>query len=220
MFRISVEDLIYRRDRRPELRVRGHARLRGSRPSAMGEVAGLGQTLSADLSPGWMQGPPPARCGTVTCPPVCASFSPTGRASARSMPERSWCSGRRCTTLARRWRASRRRTRKRSRLPGVSTRLRQAGGKASRARSYGSQMSRIISPSSVGAAANRSIAASATSLSAPRSSSVSTRTPVAGTPHPSSCPWRTRSSAAVRMSGIAPSQRLVLFLQHAHRCRD
>ncbi len=69
-------------------------------------------------------------------------------------------------------------------------------------------MSRITKPSSAGAAANRSIAASAsaTSASAPRSSSVSTRTPVAGMPHCSSCPWRSRSSTAARMSGMAPSR--------------
>ena len=69
-------------------------------------------------------------------------------------------------------------------------------------------MSRITRPSSAGAAANRSIAASAsaTSLSAPRSSSVSTRTPVAGMPHTSSCPSRNRWSTAARISGMASSR--------------
>ena len=64
-----------------------------------------------------------------------------------------------------------------------------AVARASSARSRSSQMSRITSPSSAWAAANRSIAASAsaTSPSAPRSSSVSTRTPVAGMQDPS-CP--------------------------------
>ena len=69
-------------------------------------------------------------------------------------------------------------------------------------------MSRMTRPSSAGAAASRSVAASAstTSPSAPRSSSVSTRTPVAGTPNASSCPWRTRWSTAARMSGTASSR--------------
>jgi len=61
-------------------------------------------------------------------------------------------------------------------------------------------MSRIAKPSSADAVANRSIAASAstTSPSAPRSSSISTRTPVAGTPHSSSRPSRDNSSTAAR----------------------
>ena len=69
-------------------------------------------------------------------------------------------------------------------------------------------MSRITRPSSAGAAANRSIAASAsaTSPSVPRSSSVSTRTPVAGMPHASSRPSRNRWSTAARMSGMASSR--------------
>ena len=63
--------------------------------------------------------------------------------------------------------------------------------------------------SSVGAAANRSIAASASARSPVgrrESSSVSTRTPVAAMPHASSCPSRTRWSTAARMSGIASSR--------------
>ena len=67
-----------------------------------------------------------------------------------------------------------------------------------------------ITKSSDGGAANRSIAASsstsATSPSAPRPSSVSTRTPVAGTPHPSSRPSRNKWSTAARMSGMASSR--------------
>ena len=61
---------------------------------------------------------------------------------------------------------------------------------ASRARSRSSQMSRITRPSSAGTVANRSIAAwaSATSPSAPRSSSVSTRTPVAWCPTSAAVP--------------------------------
>jgi len=84
---------------------------------------------------------------------------------------------------------------------------RRRRARASRARSRSSQMSRITRPSSAGAAANRSIAASASarSFSVPRSSRVSTRTPVAGGPHPSSCPSRTIWSTAARMSGIATS---------------
>ena len=79
---------------------------------------------------------------------------------------------------------------------------------ASRARSRNSQMSRITKPSSAGAVANRSIAASAsaTSASRARSSSVSTRTPVAGMPHESSCPSRISWSTAANMSGIASSR--------------
>ena len=44
------------------------------------------------------------------------------------------------------------------------------------------------------------------SASAPRSSNVSTRTPVAGTPHPTSRPSRNRWSTAARMSGMALSR--------------
>ena len=88
------------------------------------------------------------------------------------------------------------------------TRRHRRGHRASSARSRSSQMSRTTRPSSAGAAANRSIAASAsaTSPSAPRSSSVSTRTPVAGMPHASTVPSRTRSSRAARMSGMASSR--------------
>ena len=80
--------------------------------------------------------------------------------------------------------------------------------RASNARSRSSQISRITRPSSAGAAANRSIAASAStrSPSAPPSSNVSTRTPVAGIPHASRCPSPNRWSTAERISGIAPSR--------------
>ena len=69
-------------------------------------------------------------------------------------------------------------------------------------------MSRTAKPPSAGVDVNRSIAASAsaTSLSAPRSSSVSTSTPVAVVPHSGSPRWRNRSSVAARISGRASSR--------------
>ena len=67
---------------------------------------------------------------------------------------------------------------------------------------------RITKPSSAGSAANRATAASAsaTSPSVPRSSSVSTRTPVAAMPHINSCPWQNRWTTAARMPVVASSR--------------
>ena len=68
-------------------------------------------------------------------------------------------------------------------------------------------MSRITKSWSPWTAANRSIAAlaSATSPSAPRSSSVSTRTPVAGTQYPS-CPASEQIVYRCAHLGMAPSR--------------
>jgi hypothetical protein len=136
-------------------------------------------------------GPPgsPSRRRTQTAAVSCRSRAGVGSDCGKGPLQRV-----RYATRRRTWRERARRGDRDEAIPVM---------RASSACSRSSQISRTARPSSVGAASNRSTAASASATSppAPRSSSVSTRTPVAGTPHDSSCPERTRWSTAPRAHG-------------------